>query len=53
MLFTPKKAEEAFLDILEAFPEDKLTRLYVQRCQTYLEDPPDDEWDGVFRMTSK
>jgi adenylate cyclase len=48
-----KKAEEAFLDTLKAFPGDRLTRLYVQRCQAFLEDPPDKEWDGVFRMTTK
>jgi adenylate cyclase len=48
-----KRAEEAFLDTLKAFPEDRLTQLYVHRSQAFLEDPPDAEWDGVFRMTTK
>jgi adenylate cyclase len=30
-----------------------LFRLYEQRCQNFLEAPPPDDWDGVFRIKEK
>lgn len=34
-------------------PEDGPTNLYIDRCRTYIADPPPDDWDGVFVMTTK
>ncbi|MGD8777105.1 MAG: hypothetical protein PVF44_17480, partial [Syntrophobacterales bacterium] len=34
-------------------PEDGPSRIMAERCQIYLEAPPQGEWDGVFEMTSK
>ena len=29
------------------------SNVYVMRCQSYLETPPDANWDGVFEMKTK
>ena len=27
--------------------------VYIDRCTMFKENPPDDDWDGVWAMTSK
>ena len=34
-------------------PNDKLSRTYVERCELLKVEPPGDEWNGVWVMTSK
>ncbi len=34
-------------------PNDGPTNLYIDRCKTYITDPPANDWDGVFVMTTK
>lgn len=48
-----KGAEEQFRQLLEKTPEDKTTRLYIERCQHHEENPPPDDWDGVTTFTTK
>jgi adenylate cyclase len=33
--------------------EDKTSQLYIERCQEFLEEPPPDNWDGVYVMKTK
>lgn len=33
--------------------EDKACDLYIERCKNFLENPPEDAWNGVFVATSK
>ena len=33
--------------------EDKACDLYIERCKNFLENPPADDWNGVFVATSK
>jgi len=33
--------------------DDPAARLFKERCQDYLDDPPGAEWDGVWTLTSK
>jgi adenylate cyclase len=47
------EAMECFAKGLNVDPDDAVTQLYQERCQDYLKDPPPDDWDGVFTMTSK
>ena len=52
------KAIEAFKasDALEDMFGGRKTnpsRIYIPRCEHYLENPPGDDWDGVYIMTSK
>ena len=53
-----EKAIEAFKasDALEdMFPGRKTnpSRIYIPRCEHYLSNPPGDDWDGVWTLTSK
>jgi adenylate cyclase len=43
----------AFKQALEQNPKDKLSQIYIDRCNHYLETPPGADWDGVWRLTSK
>lgn len=46
-------ARTAFLSALEADPTDSPSKVYAERCAYYLENPPPEDWDGVFTMTTK
>ena len=47
------EALQAFQDLAQRFPADGPTRLYAERCQEYLDDPPPPGWDGVYTMKTK
>ena len=32
---------------------DFTSKVYLDRCKTYIENPPDENWDGVFVMKTK
>jgi adenylate cyclase len=42
-----------FRKVLEVAPSDAPSRLYIERCETLRENPPEAPWDGVFTMTKK
>ena len=46
-------ALEVFREALTFHPGDKPTRIYAERCEHYIQEPPDDSWDGVWVMTTK
>ncbi len=48
-----QKGLDSFSKALNLVPTDSVSKLYVQRCQDYLLEPPDDNWDGVFVMKTK
>jgi adenylate cyclase len=43
----------AFESALEIRPEDYTAKMYIDRCRSLEEHPPEGEWDGVFTMTKK
>ncbi len=49
------KARQGFENILkEGHPEDGLSKVYVERCQYFIDNPPQSgDWDGVFVAKSK
>jgi hypothetical protein len=47
------KALACFKEALEADPDDGPSKVYLDRCELYIEDPPPDDWDGVFVMKTK
>ena len=47
------KAIKSFNESLNANENDKLSRIYIQRCEHMTSNPPGDDWDGVWVMTSK
>ncbi|CUS48469.1 MAG: adenylate cyclase [Idiomarinaceae bacterium HL-53] len=48
-----ERAKAQFEVHLEAWPEDGLAAIYVERCEDYLENPPPADWDGVFTHKTK
>jgi adenylate cyclase len=47
------EAREAFSETLRLQPDDRLSQLYTDRCDHMRENPPPDDWDGVWVMQSK
>ena len=48
-----KEAAGRFGPILAANPLDGPTQVLLQRCLEFMEQPPDDDWDGVYVMKAK
>jgi len=47
------KAISMFENALNNHPDDGLSKMYIERCQTLQATPPVGEWDGIWTMTSK
>lgn len=47
------KATKAFKEALNLNQTDKLSQIYVARCQQLKKRPPGDDWNGVWVMESK
>ncbi|MDD5582493.1 MAG: adenylate/guanylate cyclase domain-containing protein [Candidatus Marinimicrobia bacterium] len=43
----------AFQKALHAVPHDPLSELFIQRCLAFKNNPPPDQWQGEFLMTTK
>jgi tetratricopeptide (TPR) repeat protein len=48
-----EKARACFEEVLQIDPNDGPSKLYVDRCADYLEEPPPADWDGVYVMKTK
>jgi adenylate cyclase len=46
-------AEHFFREALDANPDDKPSKIYLERSGIYLVTPPAADWDGVWAMQSK
>jgi len=46
-------AIDAFQDVLALNERDKSAKLYIERCQHLAENPPGEDWNGVWVMESK
>lgn len=56
VLYHARKFPEAiacFNQALTIQPDDSVSQLYVERCQDYVQEPPEENWDGVYNMKSK
>lgn len=47
------EAVDKFKQILQKYPQDAPSQLYMQRCEVLRDYPPKPDWDGVFEMGSK
>lgn len=47
------EALEDFKKATELDAADKVSHLYVERCEQYLAEPPPEDWDGVVTMKTK
>jgi hypothetical protein len=55
-LYVMRKFEEAkdmFAKALQVEKEDGPSKVYYVRCKHYIDNPPPEDWDGVFSMTTK
>lgn len=47
------QARKYFGEALKINDQDGPSKVYFARCKHYIENPPPDDWDGVFVMTTK
>ncbi len=47
------EAETYFKQLSHTYPDQKLYAIYEKRCADYLENPIQEDWDGVFVHTKK
>lgn len=47
------EAQKYFGEALKTDPNDGPSKVYYQRCQYYVENPPPEDWDGVFVFKTK
>ncbi|HIC72026.1 MAG TPA: hypothetical protein EYO88_08025 [Alphaproteobacteria bacterium] len=48
-----EKAIHYFEEALKGNEADNLSRIYIERCELLKTQPPGEDWDGVWVMTSK
>ncbi|MBN2736329.1 MAG: tetratricopeptide repeat protein [Spirochaetales bacterium] len=48
-----EEAKAQFAKALKIMPEDGPSKVYYARCKHYIENPPAEDWDGVFVMKTK
>lgn len=56
LLYKTRKFQEAkskFIEALQISPEDGPSKLYIERCEAFIQNPPPADWDGVCIMTTK
>jgi adenylate cyclase len=47
------RAKSEFSACHDIFADDGPARTYISRCQVFIDNPPDADWDGVYRLTEK
>ncbi|MGD0726907.1 MAG: hypothetical protein ABSB63_15255 [Spirochaetia bacterium] len=48
-----EEARDAFAKALKIDANDGPSKEYHKRCVYYVENPPPDDWDGVYEMKTK
>ena len=48
-----KKASQMFQELYKERPTDGPSEAYLRKCETFIQKPPADNWDGVFSLTQK
>ncbi|NLI78495.1 MAG: GAF domain-containing protein [Candidatus Riflebacteria bacterium] len=46
-------AGRAFLEAEKIRPDDHLVKMYLERCEIFVDHPPPADWDGVWTMKEK
>src|SRR5690606_627753 len=42
------EARQSFQKALDILPSDPVSQLYIDRCDSFIADPPPEDWDGVY-----
>ncbi len=48
-----RQALKLFEEAIRLNPQDKLSHIYIERCEQLQANPPEGEWQGVWVLTSK
>ena len=48
-----KQSAEGFKEALSIRTDDPPSKLYLERCEKFINAPPQDKWDGVYNLTEK
>ena len=48
-----KEAARLFKALCDERPEDGPSNAYLRKCETFIQKPPAENWDGVFSLTQK
>ncbi|MGD1901815.1 MAG: GAF domain-containing protein [Geitlerinemataceae cyanobacterium] len=48
-----RQAREEFKAVLAVDPKNKAAKLHVERCMLFEQQPPTEDWDGVWKLTDK
>ncbi len=48
-----EKAKESFQSILTSFPNDNPSKIYIERSEKFISNPPNENWDGVWNYEVK
>ena len=48
-----KEAKELFAEALKVDPSDGPSGEFFRRCDAYIANPPSEDWDGVYEMSTK
>jgi len=48
-----EQAKECFANALKVDANDGPSKVFYVRCKHYMENPPPEDWDGVYVMTTK
>jgi len=48
-----KRAAEGFKEAQSVNEDDNPSKMYFERCKTFLKTPPKNNWDGVYNLTTK
>ena len=44
---------ELFNEVLKLVPDDSPSKVYIDRCNHYKKEPPEENWDGRFVLKTK
>ncbi|MDH3976152.1 MAG: adenylate/guanylate cyclase domain-containing protein [Deltaproteobacteria bacterium] len=48
-----EEALKMFSKLKTFLKEDRVSEIFIERCHACIEEPPEENWDGVFTMTTK
>ena len=48
-----KEAASTFADTLKLHADDKVSKMYIERCAHFVESPPPEDWDGSWTLSEK
>lgn len=48
-----EEARSVFQEVQAICPDDRLVKIYLNRCRKYLENPPGEQWTGAIQITRK